>query len=216
MDTSLRQKQIELLEQASEQGIGSPPFEAVLTATNLTEAYGDILSTVLARGRWRSAAFPMDHVRRRAVRGVFKEDEDGKDPREKNNGYSAIELEWMAHAADSSGAIRMKNSAGRMVWRNGGGEREDADIGMPTPVRRIRQDFIVETGLSDSVDWGELARRAALDEGQTQALALRANGYTLYGALQLCENDLERRALEAAWKRLERSGLKKLRPILFY
>jgi hypothetical protein len=239
MKTSLfREQQIDMLETAAAAGEDSPEREALMVACDLSVAFGDILATVLARGRWRAAEYPVEYVRRSAMRAVFRRDDVGKNPHKETSGYSNDDLGKIHEAAETSGVawvpeLDAKNKrTGKMVQRRGGGEQDPTgrvEVGVADrPIRRVPSELLVKVDpseLSDEdrewivdplvfVNWSELAKRVGLDEWETRALLLKADGLTCYGALKLSENDSERRSIEAAWKRLERNGLKRLRSVL--
>src|SRR6266702_277689 len=218
--SSFRDQQIALIVAASTAGTGSDDFQALLAACDLSSAYADILVAVLERGRWRAVDYPVEYVRKSALRAVFRQEETGKKSREQNSGHSAEELGWLNEMADTSDAMKVEG-----VWRPGGG-RMSAWIGSMSgpgsPIKRVPSELriTVEPAIESLVDswetvnWQEVSKRAGLDEWESIALRLRAEVGTLYRALSQCENDIERKALEAAWKRLERKGLKKVRKVL--
>ncbi len=219
-----------MLEAAAAAGDDSPEREALLVACDLSEAYRDILATVLGNGRWRTAECPMEHVHQSTMRAVFKRDNAGKNAREKSGGYSPDELGWMKELSDTSEAIKIDG-----VWRQGGchdrhpfRKHIDEDFFLRPAIQHVPEDLRVTVDpseLSDearefivdpliSVNWSEIAKRAKLDQWETEALLLMASGHTLYQAFKLCENDSEKRSLEAAWKRLGRGKKQKLRHVL--
>lgn len=220
-----------MLEAAAAAGDDSPERQALLVACDLSEAYVDILARVLTRGRWRIQDYPMEYIRRSAMRAVFKRDEAGKSSREQNSGYSPDELGWMKELADTSEVVRIDG-----IWRQGGCRDrfqmrphiDETSCVVAPAIQRLPKDLLVTVDPSEmskgaqedivdpivSGDWNEIARRANFDQWETQALLFMADGCTLYQAFKLCENDSEKRSLEAAWKRLRRGKLQKLRSFL--
>jgi len=63
-------------------------------------------------------------------------------------------------------------------------------------------------------NWNRICELARLDYWETKALILMSQGITRYGAMQDIEHIDDKRSLEAAWKRLERSNFKRIRDVL--
>ena len=60
-------------------------------------------------------------------------------------------------------------------------------------------------------DWEKWAQKAGLDSWQLKVLEYRKDGVSRDGALDDQPDEDSRKALQAAWKRLDRSGMKKLK-----
>jgi hypothetical protein len=217
--TSSREEDILFLETAAATEEASPEyaqyFETLLDVFGLPLAYKNILVRVLKEGSWRTSDSPIETVwratmnaapRRAIRRDVLRRDEEGRNRRrEKTGGYSPETLGWLDEMSETSGLIRNE----RGVWRQGGGRAETrlAYYDRPRPIKHVPADLRT-TSVADSrevPDWTKIAERARLDEWETRALHAMARGETCYGAMQELEGPADKRAMEAAWRRLKRN-----------
>ncbi len=72
----------------------------------------------------------------------------------------------------------------------------------------------VSTGPRVVPEWEAIASEASLDEYEMLVLAYRLSNISRELALRLQGSDEERKKLQAAWKRVDRTGLAKLRAVL--
>jgi hypothetical protein len=69
-------------------------------------------------------------------------------------------------------------------------------------------------GPSRSRDWKRLGEKAGLDALQIKVLEYRSQGISRDSAMELQPDDASRKAIQAAWKRFDRTGLKKVQDFL--
>jgi hypothetical protein len=196
-----REQDIQLLEAALTDAVDQA---TLLDVFDLPAAYKGTLMQVLQEGSWRTADDPIAHVwratlnavpRRALQRVAMRRDEEGRSRREVG-GYSPEMLGWLNEIEETSGVFRGK----RGELRRGGGRAEAREEIRPQP--------------RELPDWSKIAERAGLDAWETRALHAMARGETCYGAMQALVDAADKRALEAAWRRLKRSNLEKVRTIL--
>ncbi len=220
--SSDREQQIAVLEAATSASKDSADFDLLLGALELPLAYKDILVDAIAAGRWKQAKRPLENLRRTVERLVFAPVNKGKKKRIRTIVMSPDEMAWKAEANETSDAIR--NVSG--VWTRGGGREARRDeYPAVSLLSRVPRDLrttlypsadIIEHILEpwDVGNWDVIAERAGLDAWEKTALDLILDGQTLHSSLKYrCETDEERRLLEAAWKRFQRTKLKKIKEI---
>ena len=198
----------------------SPDFETLLDVFDLPPAYKDTLIQVLKEGGWRASDSPIETVwratmnavpRRATMRAALRRDDEGRNRRREVGGYSKETLGWLNEIAETSGVFRGK----RGQLRRGGGRAEACEELRPQPLKHVPRDLRA-TSVADSrevPDWTKIAARAGLDEWETRALHAMARGETCYRAMQALVDAADKRAMEAAWRRLKRN-LDKVRTIL--
>jgi hypothetical protein len=198
---------------------GSPDFETLLDVFDLPPAYKDTLIQVLKEGSWRASESPIETVwratmnavpRRATMRAALRRDEEGRNRRREVGGYSKETLGWLNEIAETSGVFR--GECGQL--RRGGGRAEAREEIRPQPIKHVPRELRATSADSREVpDWTKIAARAGLDEWETRALHAMARGETCYGAMQALVDSADKRAMEAAWRRLKRN-LDKVRTIL--
>ena len=228
--TTYREQQLLILEAAATDEVTAdraPEIDTLLDVFGLPAAYKNILARVLMEGSWRSSESPIETVWRATMNAVprcatmqaaIRRDEEGRSRREKG-GHSAETLGWLNEMAQTSEAIRDNKRGFRGgkpgVWRQRGGREAAQHELIPQPIKHVPRELRT-TSVADSrevPDWTKIAERAGLDEWETRALHMMARGETCYGAMQALEDAADKRAMEAAWRRLKRN-LEKVRSIL--
>ena len=63
-------------------------------------------------------------------------------------------------------------------------------------------------------DWKKLGKKAGLDAWEIKVLEYRSQGISRDRAMELQLNEISRKAIQAAWKRFDRTGLKELQDSL--
>jgi hypothetical protein len=193
----------------------SPEFGLLLEVFALPAAYTGTLVRVLQEGSWRASDEQIAYVWRATMRTVSqrdtervvaKRDDEGRNWRERTTRRTPSDekITWMHHRAETSEPCRMRSKNGRSVWRQGGGREEE---------RETREVSLMSREIPD---WQAIAAKADLDQWERVALQFMGQGMTRYSALKGLKGAPaeERRALEAAWRRLERSKFEKVRGIL--
>jgi hypothetical protein len=233
-DHSHHEQEILLLDAAAAADESSPDFGTLLEVFGLPPAYRRILIRVLRAGSWRDSDSPIDAVWRETMRAIpgretmraaAKRDNEGRHRREVNGGYSADRLGWLDHMAQTS-LIREKKVRGGDksgittggdkpgIWRQGGGRDAADERAIDAAWALLGKPLSMESLPPELRDWNKIAERAGLDCWETKALQCMALGLSRYASLKALEVAADRRALEAAWRRLERSNFYKVREIL--
>ena len=203
-----REQEILLLDAAAAAEEASPDIETLLDVFGLPLAYKGILVRVLKEGSWQTSDSPIEtvyHATMNAVprsamqRAVLGRDEQGRNRRrEKTGRYSPETLGWLYEKAES---------------RRGG--REEQHELIPQPIEHVPAELRTTSAVDSRgvPDWDKIAERSGLDEWETRALHAWARGETCYRAMQALDDAADKRAMEAAWRRLRRN-LHKVRGVL--
>lgn len=196
------------------------------------EDYPSLILT-LEEGRWRKAKNPRAYVktvaRRLAARQRAAERSKIPEfvPQSKIRGVSSEELlGYLAFVSETDGAVRGKDG----TWRLGGenelfreGYDEDSSslrerLWNKLPLGLIKHapgvdpnDFDPDSlpGLAN-VDIEKWAELAGLDDGEKRVLRYHAVGVSRDRALVVQPDEVSRRALQAAWRRFDRTGRRRL------
>jgi hypothetical protein len=222
---SHREEEIQNLEAALADPT-SPQFEILIEIFDLPIAYKGILIRVLEEGGWRASDEPVAYVwretmrtvsQRDTVRVVAKRDDEGRHWREKTTRRtpSNENIAWMNYRAETSEACKVRKKNGRSVWRQGGGREQQRETGELNLVSIVPEELRKSMGSRQVPDWTKIAERAELDQWEKEALNCMARGWTRYRSLNTFDDAADKRALEAAWRRLERSNFAKVRRGIF-
>jgi hypothetical protein len=224
-DHSHREQEIQNLDAALADH-HSPEFELLLEIFDLPLAYKGILILLLEEGSWRASEEPIAYVyretmrtvsRRDTERVVAKRDDEGRHWREKTTRRtpSTENIAWMHYRAETSEPCRVRKKNGRSVWRQGAGREQQREIGELNLVSIVPEELRKTMGSRQIPDWTKIAERAELDQWETEALGCMARGWTRYRSINTLVDATDKRALEAAWRRLERSNFAKVRRGIF-
>ena len=223
-DDSRREQDLLDLEVAASDE-ASNEFDTLIDVFGLPPAYRGILVRVLEEGSWRASDEPIAYVWRETMRTVSqrdtervvaKRDDEGRNWREKTTRRtpSPENIAWMHYRSETSELCRVRSKNGRSVWRQGGGREEVRETSEPTLASRVPAALRKSLGSREILDWQAIAANAGLDHWETQALEFMGQGFTRYSAMKILDDAADKRALETAWRRLERSNFEKLRTIL--
>lgn len=148
-------------------------------------------------------------------------------------------LDHFAHLSDTSEAIKGEDG----VWRRGGGwdyddyeEKEDderisfrdvisnglAELKKPSPelvatveqINRSTDEFNIPLNPMWQPDWEKWAAQAGFDEWDYVVLNYRFAQVSRDRALSEQPDDQSRKALQAAWRKFDRSGVERLRSVI--
>lgn len=229
MTQSLRGEQLAILDAASEASSNDASFMELLLAFELPTDYLEPLISVLQQRRWTRAPRPFDYVKRAVLRRVLSGDQQprreatasslskadteiyergGRDDWE---GYEeeiidrvpkhlratwSFDRQGKPHVAFTPGNTQQKNKTGFDMW-------DSINFG--------KMYNVVD---HEGVNWGRVVEEARLDEWEQKALAYKLEGYSCYAALREMNDQEDKKALRAAWMRLERSKLAKIKKVL--
>jgi len=147
-------------------------------------------------------------------------------------------LEHLGHLSDTAEAIQSSDG----VWRRGGIPRYDVDEDeyetvtdrllskIPQSAKQLVEppdkykaaveqfnnsttDHHIEKRVAVAVDLREWGRLAGLSERECTVFGYRANGVSRDRALSEQPNEQSRKALQAAWRKFDRTGMSRLRAI---
>ena len=185
-------------------------FDELVTNLGLDPEDRDVLINVIQGRRWRRAREPFEFVKsavRRAPRNVEIV----------SIGDIAVPTGWEGGAPDDSDRLTLLALPNEEIEEREAVALWESEDSAPTGIHRVRSDltiiedppewmreWIADPRPAVRVDWREVGQRAGLDSWATMALQYLARGSTLYAAMQEQENDGDRKALRAGWKRLER------------
>lgn len=145
-------------------------------------------------------------------------------------------LEHFGHLSDTAEAIQSPDG----VWRRGGIPRYDVDVDeyetvtdrllskIPKSAKQLVEppeeykaaieqfnnsttEYHIEERAAVAVDLGEWGRLACLSDWECIVLGYRSNGVSRDRALSEQPDEQSRKALQAAWRRFDRTGLSRLR-----
>ena len=151
------------------------------------------------------------------------------------NGIPRLEdkLGMIHHAATTSDLLKGADG----VWRQGGGRESDylADLDYEPPISRLPENLKVvvepdqeQKEIFDKINaatddhhwhlkskvtpnWEEWGKLAGFDDWERLALKYMTGGKSREKALMDQPDEVSRKALQAAWKRFQRSGMERLR-----
>lgn len=185
--------------------IASQPFEEceaewkeVLGGLRLGMIYVPAIQRVLAEGRWKDAPDPVAYVRKAARRlavrlGIVERRRRG------NREVPACDL----HYEDEQGrALGHDDRLGTALYRH------KEKFGWVYPGNRNWAEGRVKASLYNEepeIDWERAGDLAGLDSAENLVVQLQLIGFTRRTAVRACLTELDRRYMEAAWKRFERS-----------
>lgn len=165
----------------------------------------------LRQGRWRNARNPKVYLKtvaqREAIRlGLAPDPREGQTlniPTVPELGRPMSQDEYIDYRS-YDGPVK---EAG--VWRARPSWDDEGDELVPRfKGRSVPQDLLVpeddEPDARMRIDWNKVADRASLDPEERLILQLRLGGFTRDFVLTRAENEEERRAVQAAWRRLDR------------
>jgi hypothetical protein len=225
-----REQELMIMEAAAVADGDSPDFGILLEKLGLLPGHKDLLIQKLRspKARWRAAESPGEALRKSVLRDSGKLDLAGKGACEENHGVGCESFGYLDYRDETADSIEVTdNLTGRRMWRQGGAREAECEASFaPRAVDRYvaddlrftvdhpteeRREFCLDT--FKVVDWCEVARRAGFDDDEAWALNLMTTG-TLYSALQKIEDPEGKKALRAAWARVERKLQTKIRDIL--
>lgn len=217
----MREQEIYVLEAAaaayrSDPGVFEQGLDGLLATLDLQPGQREEFVDALLAGRWRRSPNPYEcvtHATRRCgrVRSVAI----------LLIGDISVPADWESEGSNESDRLTMLSTRSEDSELH---ELDEAET--PKGIHRVRPELKIHEEApewlrevcldpSDSVDWGQVAQRAKLDEWGADALEYKASGVSLYAALQDQPSDEARKSLRAGWARMERrlkSG--KIRKIL--
>jgi hypothetical protein len=192
---------------------------------------------VLAEGNWREAAYPKTYIKKAAMTQARKmhlaiphkddtlecggaplvfmggNDLDRATTREGIN--AALDREYW-----ESGKPRPAGLAGRRRVRVSEQFAPDEEVlAREREAEESRSSWpadcwIERPELPWKRDWKKLGEKAGLDSGQTKVLVYHSQGISRDRAMQIQRNEVSRKVIQAAWKRFERTGWKKVQDFL--
>jgi hypothetical protein len=218
-----REQDISLLDEAA--AGDKAALDLLMDVFDLPAAYKAVLIRVIEEGTWRGSDEPIAYVWREAMRTVSrrdtervvaKRDDEGRHWREKTTHRtpSTENIAWMHYRAETSETCTVRRKDGRSVWRQGGGREQEGVTGELNLMPLVPEELRHIVGSRQVPDWKKIADRAGLDQWERVALRCMARGWTRYRSLNAFDEAADKRALEAAWRRLERSNFEKVRGIL--
>jgi hypothetical protein len=178
----------------------------------------------LKQGRWRQSRNPRAYIKivaqREALGMGLVDYADDPNTVTADAGGQPLELDVLAFAANGFGPIKTSSGA----WHQGSGEFSDDyqndynEFGehLTTLLERLGQRIPRELRKpeTDRPDWVKIAELAELDEGERLVLTCRLWGISRDVAIAGQAAEEDKRWIQAAWKRFDRNGLKKLRAVL--
>lgn len=88
--------------------------------------------------------------------------------------------------------------------------------------RRVKEEMFAndkpglphEFWIKGRIDWRKLGRKAGLDPGEIEVLEYRSQGISRDRAMEMQPDEPSRKTLQAAWKRVDRAGMKRIQDLL--
>jgi hypothetical protein len=210
---SFRAQQIAMIEAAADAGPESDEFAKLLDKCDLSHAFKNIVSALieLRIDSFKKEQCPLQAIHNRALRDYFRKGNVEDQGREVTGVFDEDKLGYLNEACETSGAIPSEKTPGVTRFGRGGDELRDSELfGLGDLVTRVPMEF--RDGATN-VKWQELGVLAGLDNWELIVLSHKLKGVGRDKALQSYHHS-DRRALQAAWKRFERTGLRKMRSIL--
>ena len=214
-------------------------WEWLMRQLKLGPEYFLAIYEAVGQGRWRTANNPKAYLKTVAKREASKIDASAKGNAElvfpgeiECDGEEISQeerLDSMQHELDSATAMQAADG----VWRPGGKQYDRGNYrdlllaGVPGELRVIEQPSqelhkVIEqiNASTDEIhihlrpfikaNWKEWARAAGLDQWEQQVLQCKLDGVSRERALGGQRDETSRRALQAAWRRFDRNGARRL------
>ncbi|HET9283137.1 MAG TPA: hypothetical protein VFR24_14350 [Candidatus Angelobacter sp.] len=214
-------------------------WEWLMDQLGLGPEYFLAIYAAIRQGRWRTANNPKAYLKTVAKREASKIDASeegnaelvfpGEIERDGEEISQEERLDSMQHELDSATAMQAADG----VWRPGGKRRDQGNYrdllltGVPGELRVIEQpsqelrEVIEQINASTDeihihlrpfikANWKEWARAAGLDQWEQQVLRCKLDGVSRERALAGQRDETSRRALQAAWRRFDRNGARRL------
>lgn len=184
-------------------------WSRVLRSLRLQVAFIPAIQMILQQGRWRVQPNPAAYIRKAAIRCAIRGHMIELPVQHSSKEVLASDLSYR----DADGNLlphdeRLDMATVRYEEKFGSYYEYDDDV---SPSDRVSQDLIDEE--IAGIDWERTAELAGLDAGERFVLDLRLIlGIGREQALSICLTEVDRKVLQAAWKRFERhqEALKKV------
>jgi hypothetical protein len=198
-------------------------WEWLMRQLKLGPEYFLAIYEAVGQGRWRTALNPLAYLKTVAKREAQRM-ELGQEEK----------LDHILHQRESVEAVKGQDG----VWRSGPGwnrdydDRDESDV--DSPVTKFQTNFREEIPASEEykafieqinastdefhihltplvkIHWAKWAREAGLDRWERKVLHYKLKGISRDRALRVQRDETSRKAIQAAWRRFDRDGMKRL------
>jgi hypothetical protein len=176
-----------------------PEWKEFLRLVRLQVSFVPAVQIILRQGRWRNQPNPLAYVRKGAIWCAIREGMVDVPQGGASREVLASDLTYR----DPNGDLlphdeRLDMAVVDYEERFGSRYYE----GYSSPLERVSHSLAPEDTMG--VDWDQAADLAGLDAGERLVLDVRRFGVSREHALSICYTELDRKLLQAAWKRFER------------